>query len=85
MGEWGEVLLGEEREREKSGRNSGGVCLDVESREAFEELRRAILFSWLEFPRLPFPIPQSVSVLIFFSFFFFFFFYFSILLKFPHS
>lgn len=75
VGKWGKVLLGEERGRGKSGRDSGGVRLDVESREACEELRRALLFSRLELPRLPFPIPQSVS----------FIFYSSILIPYPNT
>ena len=60
MGIWGKVLLGEER-RWESGRDSGGVRMDVESGEAFEELRRSLLLSGMEFSSLPFPILESVS------------------------
>ena len=60
MGIWGKVLLGEER-RWESGRNSGGVGVDVESGEACEELRRSLLLPGMEFSSLPFPILESVS------------------------
>lgn len=37
MGSWRKLLLGKKGEG-KSGRNSCGICLDVKSGEAFEEL-----------------------------------------------
>lgn len=59
----GQVLLGKEIGRRREGwRGSGGVRMDVKSREALEELRSALRLSGMEFPGLPLAIPQYVSV-----------------------
>lgn len=70
MGIRWKFLLGKKREGE-SGGNSCGFRMDVKSREAFKELCRYLLFSWMEFSCLPLSIPQSVSSsspLMFFNF-----------------
>ena len=73
MGIWREMLLGEKgkggkKETGRRRRDSCSVCLDVESREALEELRSALRFFGLGFSRLPFRVLKHVWVLANFGF-----------------
>lgn len=63
VGIWGEILLGEKGKRgkkEKWWRYSCSVRLDVQSREALEELCSTLRFFGLGFSRLPFRILKHV-------------------------
>lgn len=67
VGIWGEILLGDKGRGWKNEtvswrRDSCGVCLDVESREALEELCSALRFSGLGFSCLPFTVPKHVCL-----------------------
>lgn len=62
VGIWRSLLLGK-KGKSKRRRYSCDFRMDVQSGKALEELHSALFLSWLEFPHLPFTIPQYVRSL----------------------